>query len=180
MREHIVPILFPIASENDYRYRDNFLNLRDGKPRGYNHVALAADGTLERRHDGIDVYVHAGTPIVAPFTGVVIHPGWRWKPWYPERYGITVAVLSTERGSRGYLAVMSHLATAKVRPGDTVKRGQVIGTQGDTGNAKGQSVHLHFELRSPFLFAVREAGAVRRLDAFNPYASLVAADPRRR
>ena len=60
-------------------------------------------------------------------------------------------------------------------------RGQVVGTVGRTGNAEDESVdaHLHFELRAPFLLDWSPLGEDRTIDAFNPYPSLVAADPKR-
>jgi murein DD-endopeptidase MepM/ murein hydrolase activator NlpD len=57
----------------------------------------------------------------------------------------------------------------------------VVGTVGRTGNAESQSVrtHLHFELRAPFLLDWSALGEDRAVDAFNPYPSLVGADPKR-
>ena len=43
-------------------------------------------------------------------------------------------------------AVYAHLAEMKVRKGDTVKRGQVLGTMGDADGA--YPAHLHFEIRA--------------------------------
>ena len=39
--------------------------------------------------------------------------------------------------------------------------------------------HLHFELRAPFLLDWSPLGEARTIDAFNPYPSLMAADPKR-
>jgi murein DD-endopeptidase MepM/ murein hydrolase activator NlpD len=163
----------------DYRYRDNFLDRRVGAPMAYNHVR----GELSvRAHDGIDIYAPTGTPVLAPFDGVVIDQARRWAPWDPARYGVTVAILSQERTSEGYVVLLCHLDSATVRPGDLVARGQVVGRTGRSGNMADSQVatHLHLELRSPFTFPVREAGIMREMDAFNPYPSLRAADPHRR
>jgi murein DD-endopeptidase MepM/ murein hydrolase activator NlpD len=169
---------FPFDADVDYVYPSNFLQRRPGPPRPYNHVLrVLPDGSLERAHDGVDVYVEPGTPLLAVFDGVVVDPEERWRPWSPSRYGRTVVVVSDEATSPGYAALYVHLDRIDVRPGDEVRRGDVLGTVGSTGNAAGTPAHLHFELRSPFLFSVKEAGLLRRIDAFDPYPSLVAADP---
>lgn len=45
----------------------------------------------------------------------------------------------------GYFTLYGHMAEVKVKLGDQVARGQVIGVPGNTGLSKG--VHCHFELR---------------------------------
>jgi murein DD-endopeptidase MepM/ murein hydrolase activator NlpD len=172
----VIDIAFPFKEGVRYRYRDNWLHERPGPPKHYNHVRLRR-GNVVRAHDGIDVYARPDTPVVAPFAGEVIEPAVRWQPWLPERYGATVVIVSREPQSEGYVAVLSHLAVAFVEPGDSVRRGEVIGLNGDSGNAEGGPAHLHFELRAPFVLEWDEAGETRLVDAFNPYPSLRAADP---
>ncbi len=176
-----ISIGFPLRPNSRYRYRDNFLDLRDGSPEAYNHARMHKDGTSTRLHDGTDIYVALGEPLVAPFSGMVIDARSRWQPWEPDRYGNTIVIVSDERTSAGYLALFAHVDQVWVDPGTHVTRGQVVGTVGRTGNAELQSVrpHLHFELRAPFLLNWSLLGEDRAVDAFNPYPSLVGADPKR-
>jgi murein DD-endopeptidase MepM/ murein hydrolase activator NlpD len=172
----VIDIAFPFKEDVRYRYRDNWLHERPGAPEHYNHVRLRR-GEVVRAHDGIDVYARPGTPVVAPFAGEVVEPSDRWQPWQAERYGVTVAIVSQEPQSAGYVALLTHLETAFVEPGEVVRRGEVIGLNGNSGNAEDSRAHLHFELRAPFPLEWREADEVRLVDAFNPYPSLRAADP---
>jgi murein DD-endopeptidase MepM/ murein hydrolase activator NlpD len=171
---------FPLPARAAYRFGNNFFQDRPGPVRWYNHASrVRADGTLQRAHDGVDLYVAVGTTVLSPFDGHVADPATLWRPWDPRRYGLTAVVLSDEPTSRGYAALLVHLERLDVAVGQPVRRGERIGIVGDSGNAAGLPVHLHFELRAPFPLAIREAGRIRRLDAFDPYPSLVAADPRR-
>lgn len=177
----MLDIGFPLRPDTRYQYRDNFLEPRDASPRAYNHARVNGDGSLLRLHDGTDIYAGEGEPLLAPFSGRVIDPSTRWQPWEASRYGRTIVILSDEATSAGYIALLVHADSVWVELGDHVTRGQIVGTLGRTGNADSQSVraHLHFELRAPFLLDWSALGLDRRVDAFNPYASLVKADPDR-
>jgi murein DD-endopeptidase MepM/ murein hydrolase activator NlpD len=175
----VIDIAFPLQPTTRYRYRDNWGQLRPGKPETYNHLHSRRNGEARRAHDGIDIYARAGSPIVAPFAGTVVDPATRWQPWRRERYGRTVVIVSSEPRSEGYAAVLAHLERVFVAPGTVVRRGEVVGLAGNTGNAESSRTHLHFELRAPFLLAWPELGAERQVDAFNPYPSLLRADPKR-
>ena len=179
LRRQVIEIGFPLRRQTRYHYRDNYHDGRDGPPTDYNHARFDRDGELIRLHDGIDIYAHEGEPVVAPFTGVVIDPAERWAPWEPERYGRTVAILSREPASSGYVAILVHLDQHWVEIGQQIARGQVVGVLGATGNAEGGDPHLHFELRAPFLIDWSPVGEERLVDAFNPFPSLRRADPRR-
>jgi murein DD-endopeptidase MepM/ murein hydrolase activator NlpD len=89
-----------------------------------------------RMHWGIDFTAPRGTPIFAAADGTVTSPG----AGGTSGYGIVVLI---DHGF-GYATQYSHLSRAAVRPGQKVKRGQVIGYVGSTGLAV--APHLHYEV----------------------------------
>lgn len=180
LRTTVIDLAFPFRATVRYRYSDPFLAARVGVTRRYNHArGVSASGRLLRAHDGLDLRARRGTRVYAGFSGTVIDPAERWKPWDPARYGKTVAIVSDEPASQGYVAIYAHLASTRVKVGDRVERGSWIGRVGNSGNAAAEPPQLHFELRAPFRIPVREGGRNRRIDAFDPYPSLIAADPKR-
>jgi murein DD-endopeptidase MepM/ murein hydrolase activator NlpD len=92
-----------------------------------------ADGL---RNDGIDIAVPENTPIKAADDGVVIYSGNQLKS-----FGNLVLV----RHSNEYVTAYAHAKEVRVKPGDTIKAGEVIGTAGQTGNVA--TPQLHFEIR---------------------------------
>jgi len=88
------------------------------------------------QNDGINVSVPEGTPIKAAEDGVVAYSGNELKG-----YGNLVLV----RHSNGFVTAYAHASELNVKKGETIKRGQVIGKAGTTGNVS--SPQLHFEVR---------------------------------
>ena len=86
-------------------------------------------------HQGIDLVANKGTPVLSSHSGRVVYAGQRL-----SGYGKVVVVEYSEYWSSLY----AHLESLKVKNGQTVRQGQVLGTVGNTGKARG--VHLHFEL----------------------------------
>ena len=87
-------------------------------------------------HEGTDIFAPIGTPVRAPVDGVVRHSA--------GGAGGTAAYIHTVEGHEVYLAHLS--AYSDVKPGQTVKVGDIIGYVGNTGNAAGGPAHLHFEI----------------------------------
>src|SRR3954468_17549287 len=88
------------------------------------------------QNDGINVAVPEGTPIKAAEDGVVAYAGSELKG-----YGNLVLV----RHSNGFVTAYAHASELAVKKGETIKRGQVIGKAGATGNVN--APQLHFEVR---------------------------------
>ncbi len=91
-------------------------------------------------HKGIDIFQEKGTDVVASTHGIVVytHEG--------GKGGKSVMVLGPKWRFH-YYAHLDEIETFVFQP---LKRGTVIGTVGDTGNAKGKPPHLHYAITSPF------------------------------
>ena len=92
-----------------------------------------------RRHDAIDIIAPRGTPVLAVADGVVM------KLFQSERGGITLYELAPDRRTIYYYAHLDRYA-AGIAEGKPLRRGQVLGYVGDTGDADPGNYHLHFEV----------------------------------
>jgi murein DD-endopeptidase MepM/ murein hydrolase activator NlpD len=88
-----------------------------------------------RMHEGIDLAVPNGTPVVASAAGTVIVAGWM------GGYGNLVVV---DHGG-GISTAYGHNTTVTVGSGQQVMQGQLIAYSGNTGHSTGP--HVHFEVR---------------------------------
>lgn len=90
-------------------------------------------------HNGVDFAVPQGTPVKSPLDGEVI----------------TVDMIDDTAGgvqlrikhAGGWVTGYAHLSMISARPGDKVKRGQVVALTGSTGTGTG--AHLHLTLTDP-------------------------------
>jgi RHS repeat-associated protein len=89
-------------------------------------------------HQGLDIAVPNGTPVVAAERGVVTHAGWG------RGYGRYVEVTHADFGIKTRYAHLSQIAPG-IKPEVAVHRGQLLGLSGNTGKSTGP--HLHFEVR---------------------------------
>jgi murein hydrolase activator len=88
--------------------------------------------TLQR---GVDIRSPEGTPVHAVHGGAVVHSGWF------KGYGNLVIL---DHGA-GWFSLYAHLGSLDRAVGEEVRRGDALGTVGDTGSLKGY--YLYFELR---------------------------------
>ena len=86
----------------------------------------------EQLHRGVDIAVPTGTNVYAAHDGTVTQAA------YDSHYGNYV-VLELD----GYTTKYAHMETVSVSAGQTVEKGTIIGTTGNTGSSTGS--HLHIE-----------------------------------
>jgi len=94
-----------------------------------------------RYHYGIDMAALKGTPVKAAASGIVLESGWN------NGYGNYILVAH----NRKYKSRYAHLSRRRVKVGQKVSRGQVIGAVGDTGLVRKSgkdASHLHFEVHA--------------------------------
>lgn len=85
-------------------------------------------------HSGIDFRGPIGLPVMATAEGLIVNAE------HISGYGKHIVI---EHGY-GHSTLYAHLADINVQVGDRVKRGDIIGTLGNTGRSSGP--HLHYEI----------------------------------
>ncbi|MGV9004806.1 peptidoglycan DD-metalloendopeptidase family protein [Flavobacterium sp.] len=88
-----------------------------------------------KMHEGMDFSAKTGTPIYATGDGVVKNAD-NSKSGYGNHIEINHGF--------GYLTLYAHLSKYNCKPGQRVKRGDIIGYIGSTGRSEGP--HLHYEV----------------------------------
>jgi murein DD-endopeptidase MepM/ murein hydrolase activator NlpD len=128
--------VFPVDGQTDWG--DTYGALRSDVPGGWHH--------------GDDLFAPLGTPVVAVADGKVFSVGWNrvggWRLW-----------LLDANGNQFYYAHLSGY-TAAGRNDGTVKKGQVLGFVGNTGDAFTTLPHLHFEVHPSSTLYLGYDGAV--------------------
>jgi len=99
-------------------------------------VARFGPQSNDETNDGIAIAVPEGTPITSADDGVVVYAGDGLK-----KFGNLVLV----RHANGYATAYAHAKELQVKRGDQLKRGDVIGTSGQTGSVS--TPQLYFEIR---------------------------------
>ena len=89
----------------------------------------------KQMHSGIDLAAYSGSKIHATADGVVT------KAWPNGAYGKLIEI----RHTLGYSTRYAHLKKIRVKSGQRVARGDIIGDMGNTGRSTG--THLHYEIR---------------------------------
>jgi hypothetical protein len=93
------------------------------------------NGSPNHPHLGMDIAVPAGTPVVAPASGVVTLAE-------PDLF-FTGGTVILDHG-HGVFSVFAHLSRLNVKVGDRIARGALLADSGMTGRATGP--HLHWGL----------------------------------
>lgn len=93
-----------------------------------------------RRHEAIDIMAPEGTPVLSVTAGRVLH--------LSDNDVGGLMVFATD-ASEKYIFLYAHLDdyVDDLEAGTPLKRGQVIGYVGTTGNAPSNAPHLHFAIK---------------------------------
>ena len=104
-------------------WNDDWLDYRAGPP--------------VHAHQGTDVFAAFDTPVRSPVDGIV--------RFEDAGLGGKGAFVTAPDGTYYYMAHLNSFH-ADLASGATVKEGQIVGYNGDSGNAKGGAPHVHFEV----------------------------------
>ncbi|GBF78618.1 peptidoglycan DD-metalloendopeptidase family protein [Aphanothece sacrum] len=117
-----------------------------GKPtNGVGSISSTFRPSNRPNHRGIDIAVPSGTPIFAVANGTVVGIETRCKVGDTNCGGGHGNFVYIKHSGQDFQETRSaHLTSVSVSPGQTVTKGQQIGTAGNTGNSTGP--HLHFEI----------------------------------
>ena len=96
------------------------------------------------KHTGVDFAVPIGTPVLAVADGTIVKANWG------KAYGNQVI----QKVAGGYV-IYAHLNKVRIKPGMVVKKGQIVGESGNSGNSTGP--HLHLELRDKIQWSAGKA-----------------------
>lgn len=117
-----MPLAAPLAN-NDYRQTSGF-GTRVDPFRG-----------VLGYHAGVDLAGPSGSKVYSTNDGRIDFAGWK------TAYGNVIDV----KHEYGFATRYGHLSKILVRPGQVVKKGQLIAIQGSTGRSTGE--HVHYEVR---------------------------------
>lgn len=138
MKEEYGEIIYkgklPMPIENFIKVTSNF-GYRDPV---YNSQGVQISGG---EHLGIDLCGNIGSKVLCVQDGEVTHSGWQ------NSYGNCVEIKHLDEEGNVFYSFYAHMRdnSIQVIKGQQVTVGQILGTQGSTGNSTGD--HLHFEIR---------------------------------
>ena len=103
-------------------------------------------------HKGIDIFAEKGTDVLSSTYGFVVYT------YEGGKGGKSVMVI----GPKWRFHYYAHLNEISTFPLEPMWPGKVLGTVGDTGNAKGKPPHLHYAITTPFPYWwLRDSEAVQ-------------------
>ncbi len=124
-------------------------------------VARLFNGKLASYHGGTDFRASLGTPVKAINDGVVVLAKMRY---------FAGGSIIIDHG-RGVYSCYYHLSRFKVKPGDRVKRGQIIALSGQSGRVTGPHLHLTIKIKGI------SVDPMQFIDAFNQTFKTVSSLP---
>lgn len=121
--------------ESAKSWSGNFINPRDGKIVTIFGVRRLINNIPKSPHTGVDVSAKEGAEVRAPNDGIAV---------LTDEHFFSGKSVVLDHG-QGIYTMFFHLSKMLVMPGQTVKKGDVIGLVGSTGRVTG--AHLHWGAR---------------------------------
>jgi murein DD-endopeptidase MepM/ murein hydrolase activator NlpD len=115
-------LLVPVKGLDPHRLVDNFSQARGS-----------------HQHEALDIMAPRGTPVLATEDGRIA------KLFTSKQGGLTIYEFDPTVAYAYYYAHLDHYANG-LKEGDVVRRGQVLGYVGSTGDASPDAPHLHFSI----------------------------------
>lgn len=131
----------PMISANpleDLRHHNLLLPVEGIKPGDLHDTFNEARGS-SRKHEALDILAPRNTPVLAAENGTIA------KLFFSDAGGITIYQFDPSKTYCYYYAHLQRYAEG-LKEGQEVKRGDVIGYVGTTGNAPRETPHLHFAI----------------------------------
>lgn len=123
-------------------------------------------------HNGLDIAAPAGRQIYAVHDGVVEDTGTG-----QGAYGNWVTIRHTVSGGRQLISLYGHMSSFKLKKGQSVKQGDLVGFEGNTGNTTRllygphRGYHLHFTVFDASTYGVSQ-GTLKQFGTYYvPYGA---------
>mgnify|MGYP006284158999 CR=1 FL=1 len=142
----------------EFPFKISFEDSTYASPINRNKVVTSRYGwRWGRAHKGIDIDLYTGDKVMAMLDGKVRFVGWH------GGHGRVIIV----RHYNGLETIYAHLSRYNVKVNETVKKGQVIGRGGNSGNSRGSHVHIEVTYKGnyinpEYLFSFDEDNKIKR------------------
>ncbi|HEX3526800.1 MAG TPA: M23 family metallopeptidase [Thermoanaerobaculia bacterium] len=136
-----VPSVQPPAAPPpaDLAARNLLLPVQGIRPQQLQDTFNDSRGNGARRHEALDIMAPRGTPVLATEDGRIA------KLFTSKQGGLTIYEFDPTVAYAFYYAHLDHYADG-LKEGDVVRRGQILGYVGSTGDASPDAPHLHFSI----------------------------------
>lgn len=147
----------PVSSASNSNSRNGLLIPVAGVSREQLVDTFTAARSEGRTHNALDIVAARGTPVLAATDGRLL------RMFTSEKGGLTIYQIGTDERTVYYYAHLDRYAD-NLKDGQTLRRGDVIGYVGDTGNSGAGNYHLHFAV-----WTVTDPKRFYDGDNINPY-----------